>query len=150
VNSDTAAIVFSDATDVVDDKTYTVYFDIVGMTDTTFLILYYNATTLVSDYYGYGSLVSALATTSGDLAAGSGAITLSEFTTLADAQPVYSLSASKLDSSTAVVVFADYSSNFGIKCQTVEVGNNGASASGIGESIYCPPAMHRPPAFTRD
>jgi len=131
VDTDTAAITFSAPTFVVDDKTYSIYFDIVGMTSTSYLVFYFDGTNPVSDYYGYGSLVSTLATTSGDLAQGNGNITLSETTMLTDAQPVYSLESTRLDSTTAVVAFSDYGDNFGIRCQAVELGDNGASASGI-------------------
>lgn len=117
VNPTTLAITLYDEIYYENDQSGLFYFNMVGMTDSSYLLLYYNTTTKIDPYYGYGALQAKLAT----VATTTGAITLSGPVVLADSNAIYTLAAARLDDDTAVVAFADYNMNSAMRVQSINV-----------------------------
>lgn len=99
------------------DNINSFYFNMVGMTDSSYLLVYYNTTTKIDDYYGYGPLQAKLAT----VATATGAITLSDPVVLMDSSPIYTLAVTRIDDDTAVVAYADYALNTAMRVQGINV-----------------------------
>jgi hypothetical protein len=132
VDPTTLEITLYAAASLLDDRAGSYDFTFVGMTSTSFLMLYHNATTKIEPFYGYGLLNAKLVTV--DTAAGT--VTASDPVTLPDSTAIFRLAATRLDDTTAVVVYADYAQNYGIKAQVVGLENLiDANTKSVGESV---------------
>jgi hypothetical protein len=132
VDPTTLAITLYDAATIWDDRTSSYDFTLVGMTSTSFIMLCHNSTTKVEPFYGYGLLQATLVTVDTT----TGTTVASAAVSLPDSTAIFSLAATRLDDTTAVVVYADYAQNYGIKAQVVELENVvDANAKSIGTLI---------------
>lgn len=117
----TLLITLSPEVEFSSDPNYTHYFDVVGLTSKSYALLFYNgnATEEVDMYYAGGPLQARYATVTANV------VTLSATSTLsgADAMPIFQLASTRISSTSAVVVFADYNHNFGINTQLIYVKN---------------------------
>lgn len=137
VNPETLEVTLYDPEVLLEDPTYSHDFTLVGMADTSFLMLFHNTDQRIDKDYGYGTLQAKLATV--DTA--SGTVAVGNTTELPNSTPIFSLAATRLSDSYAVVAYADYASNFAIRALPVRVGAiNGDS--GIGE---CTSMIHMLP-----
>jgi hypothetical protein len=96
---------------------YNSQFTLTGMSETSFLAVFYQPAQTINEYYTAGPLQAVLATVSDDKTA----VTFSKNVTLPSSVAAYTLSATSLDSNTAVVAYADLNQNFGIMSQVIEL-----------------------------
>lgn len=112
---------------LLEDPTYSYDFTLVGMTDSSYLMLFHDTTQRIDENYGYGTLQAKLVAV--DKA--SGAVTVGNATELPNSTPVFSLAATRVSDSYAVVAYADYASNYAIRALPVKISAIN-EASGIG------------------
>ena len=113
----TLAITLYDAAVLLDDRANSYYFSMVGMTATSYLMVFHNTTVETQPYYGYGQLEAKLATVSTD----TGAVTTTDASALANSAAIYSLAVTSIDDTTAVVAYANYYDNSGIRTQVIQL-----------------------------
>lgn len=115
------AVTLSSSVPYASDDSYSIYTDIVGLSSSTYLLLYFDSAVnpSTSPAGGSGPLSVRLATLS-DLPDG---VTLSigAVTVLQSSALSLSFAASRLDNFTAVVAYADGEANYGIKVQLVRL-----------------------------
>lgn len=117
----------SDAAFFANNNNNGFYFTAVGMTNTTYIVMFHNSTILVADYFGYGVLNAALVTVPSTLPSSTAAPTVSAAVTLPDSAVIYSMAATMLDSDTAVLAYTDANRNYGITGQIIQLATVNAS-----------------------
>lgn len=111
VDPTTLAIELFDEVVFADNTNYNSNFNIVGLGETTYALVFYHADNVVQQYFGYGPLNAKLATVTNN------AVVLGDIVNLNTSTPVFNLAAARLSATSAVIAFADYSNNFGINTQ---------------------------------
>lgn len=120
------------------DNNYSVYTSIVGLTDSTYLLLYFDSFESNSSSSdpagGSGALTVLLATISTTTMD----ISFSTPSTLTNSQLSLSFTASRLDNTSAVVAYADKTTNYGVTTQLVRLiqeDGNGQQSTSIGSLV---------------
>lgn len=128
VDATTLRVTLSAEVELLPDHVSSHDFTLVGMTASTYLMVYHNSTIFVDEYYGYGALQAKVATVNTN----TGTITVGAEATLLGSAAIFDLAATRLSDRTAVVAYADYASNYAMVTQVVNIGDM-ASASSVGE-----------------
>jgi len=92
----------------------------VGMTSSSYLLSYYNATIPVLQHYGYGIINTYLITVTNDNT-NSIMLSLSNATALIDSSAIFSMAMTNINSNTAVITYTDYNHNYAIYCQSIHL-----------------------------
>lgn len=117
VNPATLAITFTDPVDVVLGN-YT-NFNLVSFTATSYALVYFEGTNTVMPYYGWGVLTAKLATVSA-----TGEVTLSDAIQANNTAPIFTLAATRMSDTSAVIAYADYSLDYAINTQLLTLSGN--------------------------
>jgi hypothetical protein len=117
VDPTTLAVTLYPPSALLEDPTSSYYFAIVGMTDASYITVYHNSSQKVDEYYGYDALQAKVATVDKT----TGVVTVGPAAQLPDSTPIFSLAATRLSASSAVVVYADYESDYAIRAQEVKI-----------------------------
>ena len=117
MDTTTLSITLYDSAVLLNDPESSHNFDLVGMTESSFMVVYHDSTVQVEPYYGYGTLQTRLASVNTD----TGAVTVSDEVTLLGSTAIYTLAATRISDTVAVVAYSDYSSNYGIRAQLIQL-----------------------------
>jgi hypothetical protein len=93
----------------------------VGMTSSSYLLSYYNATIPVLQHYGYGSINTYLITVTNDNTNSIIMLSLSNATVLIDSSAIFSMAMTNINSNTAIITYTDYNHNYAIYCQSIHL-----------------------------
>lgn len=113
------SIQLSEPTQVIADNANAVYNSIVGLTDSTFFIVYYNSNVTTND----NNLKTVLVTVTPNTVVDNVVMSVSAPTVLSNAHPAYYLSSSRISNDTAVVVFAESYANYALRAVVISNDN---------------------------
>lgn len=120
ISDDLSITIISDQLNITTDNSYSIYFAMVGMTSSSYLLSYYNATIPVLQHYGYGIINTYLITVTNDNT-NSIMLSLSNATALIDSSAIFSMAMTNINNNTAVITYTDYNHNYAIYCQSIHL-----------------------------
>jgi hypothetical protein len=115
----TLAVTLSPAYQVIEDPQHSVFNSILGLTENSYLISYYNSNTTDNTAMRLTSLLATVAVPADGTAAAVISFSLPAY--LYNSLPAYYLASTKISNNTAVVAFADEYSNYGLRAVVVAV-----------------------------
>jgi hypothetical protein len=123
VNED-LSITLSPAVIFANDDNYELQSSVVGLTASSYLLVTNTAELTSDEGFAYGPLQARVATVTAE-----GAVTLGNLTSFSRNLAAFNLGTSRLDDSTVLVAYCDYSNNFGISVASLRVAAGAVSVA---------------------